>query len=118
MFRKYHLSDAERVIMEKLWSLGEPVRQPELWNKLAEDGHAWNRQPFNTMLARLEEQGILRRENHLVTAVYTKKEFGLLIMKEAVAQFYEGDVADACASFAKSQRLTKEQKERLEELLK
>lgn len=91
----YHLSVTEAQIMEKLWRVGEPVRQTQLLAMFNDEGREWGRQTLNTLLIRLEKRGFVKRDHRIVWAAYSKEEFGLMVIREAVKWHFGGDVSKA-----------------------
>lgn len=116
MKEKYHLSNTEAQIMEKLWLQTEPIKQTQLLAMFNEEGKEWGRQTLNTLLIRLENRGFVKREKRMVQAVYDQKQFGVQIMEETAANFYEGSVTGLFAAFAKKS-LTVKQAEELQEMI-
>lgn len=91
----YHLSNTETKIMEKLWGLSEPIRQTQLLDMFREEGKEWGRQTLNTLLIRLEKRGFVKREKRMVWAAYNRKEYGALIIKEVVENYFDGKLDKA-----------------------
>jgi predicted transcriptional regulator len=101
MKKTYNMSDAEREVMEKLWEQTESIKQSRLLALFEEDGKEWKRQTLNTFLARLEEKGLVKRESRMVSAVYSREEYNLLQMKEAIDHMYGGKLSNFVAAFTK-----------------
>lgn len=87
----HHLSATESEIMEKLWEIGEPIRQTQLLELFNAGGKNWSRQTLNTLLIRLERRGFIHRERRIVSAQLKKTEFGLDIIKEVIEKYLSGD---------------------------
>lgn len=68
----YNISEAEQEVMEKLWDQEDSIRQSQLLALFEADGKEWKRQTLNTFLSRLEDKGLVERENRLVKAVYSR----------------------------------------------
>ncbi len=118
MKNQYHISEAEREVMEMIWKQGEPVKQSTLLLLLEESGKEWKRQTLNTFLTRLEEKGFVERESRIVRAVHTEEEFNQLQMQESVDQLYHGRLSELVLAFAKQDALSKEDAEEIMELMR
>lgn len=114
---KYHLSKTETEIMEKLWKIGEPVKQTELLAIFNEEGKEWGRQTLNTLLIRLEQRGFVKREKRTVQAVFNQQDFGTQIMYEATDNYYHGHLNGIFAAFARDKRYTKKDAEELKQMI-
>ncbi len=82
------MSDAELEVMEKLWDQEGAVKQSQLFALFEEDGKAWKRQTLNTFLSRLENKGLVKRENRLVEPLYNKKEYYRIQAEVAIARMH------------------------------
>ena len=118
MKNRYHISDAEREVLEMIWKQGEPVKQSSLLLLLEENGKEWKRQTLNTFLTRLEEKGFVVREARKVWAAYTEEEFKQLQMKESIDQLYHGRLSELVLAFTKQDALSKEDAEEIMELMR
>ncbi len=114
---KYYMSDAERDVMEVLWTFPEGVNQSILLKAVNDSGKDWKRQTLNTFITRLMEKGLVNRENRYVTAAMDKKAYCNFQVEEVVKEVYDGKFSNLLLAFAKDKKLTKEDKEELEKLL-
>ena len=114
---KYHFSRTEQEIMDKLWSLSEPVKQTQLLEMFNAQGKEWGRQTLNTLLIRLEQRGFVVREKRMVSPAFSRKELGVKIMEEAADNYYEGNIGELFAAFAKKKSITREQAEDLRQMI-
>lgn len=114
---KYHFSRTEQEIMDKLWSLSEPVKQTQLLEMFNAQGKEWGRQTLNTLLIRLEQRGFVVREKRMVSPAFSRKELGVKIMEEAADNYYEGNIGELFVAFAKKQSITREQAEDLKKVI-
>lgn len=117
MKEKYHLSNTETEIMEKLWAQEEPIRQTQLLAMFNEEGKGWGRQTLNTLLIRLEVRGFVKRQKRMVWAEYDKEAFGILIMEEAANNYFAGKTNRLFAAFAEKKKLTVKQAENLQNMI-
>ncbi|MDE6942714.1 MAG: BlaI/MecI/CopY family transcriptional regulator [Lachnospiraceae bacterium] len=115
--KNYSMSDAESEVMEKLWEQTESIKQSTLLALFTEDGKAWKRQTLNTFLERLEKKGLVERENRMVKAAYSKEEYHLRQMKEAIDSMYDGKLSNFVAAFAKKNAIDKKEAEALMNIL-
>lgn len=100
----YNITDAELEVMEKLWEQDESVKQSRLLALFQEDGKEWKRQTLNTFLSRLEEKGLVKRENRMVEAVYGREQYNYMQMNEAINHMYDGKIGNFVAAFTKASR--------------
>lgn len=100
----YNITGAELEVMEKLWDLNECVKQSHLLTIFQEDGKEWKRQTLNTFLSRLEEKGLVKRENRMVEAVYGREQYNYMQMNEAINHMYDGKLGNFVAAFTKASR--------------
>lgn len=115
--RNYDMSDAESEVMEKLWEQTESIKQSSLLTLFVEDGKAWKRQTLNTFLERLEKKGLVERENRMVKAAYSKEEYRLMQMEEAINDMYGGKLSNFVAAFAKKNTIDEKETEILMNIL-
>ncbi|MBR2038276.1 MAG: BlaI/MecI/CopY family transcriptional regulator [Lachnospiraceae bacterium] len=117
MKNKYSMSDAERDVMEVLWTFPEGVNQSILLEAVNATGKDWKRQTLNTLVTRLMEKGLVNRENRHVCAVMDKQVYSNLQVEEVVREVYDGKLSNLVLAFAKDKKLTKEDAKELEKLL-
>ena len=114
---KYSMSDAERDVMEVLWTFPEGVNQSMLLEAVNVAGKDWKRQTLNTLVTRLMEKGLVNRENRHVCAAMDKQVYSNLQVEEVVREVYDGKISNLVLAFAKDKKLTKEDAKELEKLL-
>lgn len=114
---KYYMSEAERDVMEVLWTFPEGVNQSVLLKAVNAAGKDWKRQTLNTFITKLMEKGLVNRENRYVTAAMDKQAYGNWQIEEVVKEVYDGKISAFMLAFAKDQKLTKEDKKELEKIL-
>lgn len=101
MKKIYNVSDAEMEVMEKLWEQEDGIKQSDLLALFEADGKIWKRQTLNTFLTRLEDKGLLKRENRIVKAIYSREEYNGMQMKTVIDHMYGGRLSNFVASFVK-----------------
>lgn len=114
---KYHLSKTEREVMEKLWLQKEKIKQTQLLELFLADGKEWQRQTLNTLLARLEEKGYVKREHRLVWAVYDQKDFEFEIMQDALKNFYGGKISRFIETCVAKKKISKKEFKELQRIV-
>ena len=113
----YHMSDAELEVMEKLWDQGSSIKQSQLLALFEEDGKEWKRQTLNTFLSRLEEKGLVKRENRMVEPVYSREQYNFMQMQEAINHMYGGKISNFVAAFTKENGIDQKEAEELIKIL-
>lgn len=115
------MSDAERHIMEIIWSNGRPTTTREILEKLPEDIE-WKQSTVVTFLARLIEKGILKatrisKANHYEPCM-SEQEYLDFEMKKFIKSIRKETVLDFIKSLCKSGDLTLQDIESIENDLK
>lgn len=98
MKNSYKLAGAEQEIMKLLWANGGTLPTSDLLDKVNKKGMIWKRQTLNTILARLEEKGIVHRPRAFVEAMVSEKELQQLQAKEILDSLYDGKLKNFCAA--------------------
>lgn len=117
MKKSFNISDAEQQVMEKLWEQEGGLKQSQLLSLFEADGKEWKRQTLNTFLSRLEDKGLVKRENRLVWATYSREEFNYMQMKAAIDHMYEGRLSNLVAAFVKKNTINEKEAQELIRLL-
>ena len=102
------VSEAELEVMEMLWDQEGAIKQSQLRMLFEEDGKTWKRQTLNTFLSRLEDKGLVKRENRMVETVYSRETYYNMLMKMAIDRMYGGKLSNFIAAFAKENASEKE----------
>ena len=84
------VSEAELEVMEKLWDQEGAIKQSQLLALFEADGKAWKRQTLNTFLSRLEDKGLVKRENRMVETVYSRETYYNMQMNATINRMYGG----------------------------
>lgn len=95
------VSEAELEVMEMLWDQEAAVNQSQLLALFEEDGKTWKRKTLNTFLSRLEDKGLIKRENRLVKPLYSKGEYASIQVKAIVERMYGENMDNFMATFIK-----------------
>ncbi|ALS28555.1 penicillinase repressor [Paenibacillus sp. 32O-W] len=112
------ISEAEKQIMDIIWSHARPVTTAEILNELPED-KKWKQTTVITFLARLMEKGIVKatrvgKANHY-EACLTEQEYRNFETKQFIQDVHQGSVSGLISALCDSGDLTKED---IEELMK
>lgn len=110
-------SEAELEVLEKLWDLNEGVKQSQLLALFEADGKEWKRQTLNTFLSRLEEKGLVTRENRIVKAAVSREDYHYEQIQAAIDSMYGGRLSNLVAAYVKDERITKNEKNELKNIL-
>ena len=113
----YNLPEAEQEVMEKLWDQEGGIKQAQLLTLFEEDGKEWKRQTLNTFLSRLEEKGMVKRENRIVVTIYDREEYYLMQMKKAIDHMYGGKLSNLVAAFTRKNSISHQEAEELAKIL-
>lgn len=113
----FDISDTEREVMEKLWDHQEGIKQSQLLALFTADGKEWKRQTLNTFLSRLENKGLVKRENRVATPVYSREEYNYIQMKAAIDHMYGGRLSNFVAAFSKKNAINESEAQELIKIL-
>lgn len=117
MRRNLYASEAEQEVLEKLWDQEEGIKQSKLLALFEADGKEWKRQTLNTFLSRLEEKGLVTRENRIVRTNYSREDYHYNQMKAAIDEMYEGRLSNFVAAFVKKNTISESEAEELIRIL-
>lgn len=117
MYHKYNLPDAESEVMEMLWECGSEIKQTELLKEFERAGKDWKRQTLNTLITRLEEKGLIERENRVVKALMTREKFNHMQMKENIEHMYGGKLSSFLAAFTGQETISREEADKILRIL-
>lgn len=115
------MSDAEKQVMEFIWSVGHPVTTKEIMTNLPED-KTWKQNTVITFLARLVEKGILKatrvsKANYYEPCI-TEHDYNNFITKQFIADVHNGSVFGFISALCDNGDLTKEDIEDIMKRLK
>lgn len=116
MRNSYKLADAEQEVMQALWETGL-ISTSDLLEVMNRRGKKWKRQTLNTLLARLEEKGVVSRERAFVEAKISEKELVQRQTKEILDHFYGGKLKNFFAALVGDASIDDEDVESLNALI-
>jgi len=117
MTEKYRLSNTEQEIMNVLWERKGPYTTKELLNFFNERDKDWKRQTLNTLLFRIENKGLIKREGRTVYPICTETEYRQLLSREVLQDMYEGKVSNFILALSGKSKISKEDEAELNRLI-
>ena len=99
-----------------LWQ-HEPINSTKL-SVLCREQLGWSRPTTYTVIRRLAERGVLKNENTIVSSLVSKEQVQQAEMEEMMDRTFEGSMPAFIAAFANSKRLSKDDIQQLESLIK
>lgn len=98
-----------------MWD-NEPATCSELAS-LCKDVLGWSRTTTYTVIKRLEERGILKKDGSVVTSVYSKEDVQISEINEVLEKKFDGSVPAFIAAFAKSKKISDKDRKEIIKLL-
>ncbi len=98
-----------------LWA-NEPIKSTDL-AKMCEQQLGWKKATTYTVIKRLGERGVLKSENAVVTSLVSKEEVQQAQMDELLERTFEGSMPAFIAAFAKRQKLSREEVQKLKDMI-
>ncbi len=95
--------------------------EPASCSKLAtisKERLGWSRTTTYTVIKRLGDRGILKKDGSIVSSLFSKEEVQVSEMNELLEKKFEGSVPAFIAAFAKRQKLSQKDIEEIESILK
>ena len=108
--KQVKISDAELVLMERIWAK-EGIRAAQLV-QLEKEEMGWSRNTTYTLLTRMVEKGIIRRDEpgFCCTALISKEQVRAGQTHTLIEKLYEGSRQLFLASFLKSEKISEKEK--------
>lgn len=117
MEKIYSASEAELEVLEKLWDLKEGIKQSRLLALFEADGKEWKRQTLNTFLSRLEDKGLVTRENRIVKPTGSREDYHYQQIQHAIDTMYDGRLSKLVAAFIKMDNVNESETKEMLRLL-
>lgn len=112
----FKLSEGEYSLADIVWR-EEPVKSSEL-ARLCLENMNWKKSTVYTMLKRLENKGVLRNDNAIVTSKVAREQVEQYISSSVVKNTFKGSLPGFVAAFLKEQKLCKEEIEELYQMIR
>lgn len=109
------LGEVESIFADIIWS-NEPLTPGELV-KLASEKLEWKRQTTATVLKRLCDKGIFKKEGKTITSVISREEFYALQSERFVNETFEGSLPAFLAAFGSRKRFSEDEVEELKKMI-
>jgi len=94
-----------------------PIRAAEL-AKLCQEKLGWKLTTTYTVMKRLEERGVLKVENKIVNALYSKDQIQQAELDAFVEKTFEGSLPAFIAAFGKRQALSDKEIEEIQRIIR
>ena len=85
--------------------------------KISKERLGWSRTTTYTVITRLCERGVLKKDGSVVTSLYSKEEIQISEMDELIEKKFGGSIPAFIAAFAKSRRVSEKDREEIIKLL-
>lgn len=113
-----NLTEAEEIIMSKIWEISTPVTSIMLLEAFSET-RGWKSQTISTFLSRLVDKNYLsvkkRGTANQYQAIISKKEYEQSFAREVINKIYGGSVKRLIASFVESESISRDELEELKQ---
>ena len=107
--------EGEYRFYEILWE-AEPVKSAELV-KLCNERLGWKKSTTYTVIRRLCERQLIRLEDTIVTALYTREQVQIAESASVVQKAFAGSLPNFVAAFAKSRELGEDEIQELQNFI-
>lgn len=85
--------------------------------KISKERLGWSRTTTYTVITRLCERGVLKKDGSVVTSLYSKEEIQISEMDELIEKKFGGSIPAFVAAFAKSKKLSDKDRKEIMEML-
>lgn len=107
--------EGEYRFLNILWE-NEPIASPKLV-QLCNEQLGWKKSTTYTVIKKLTEKGIVQSENTIVTSLVSKEEVDRQESEELLQRTSKGNVPAFLAAFFKDRKLSKEDVERIRQMI-
>lgn len=114
--QRYGIGEQEFKMAKLLWER-EGIGSGEVV-KLCEKELGWKKSTTYTMLRRLQEHGLFRNVDSIVTSVMSEEQYKAKVAGELIADKFGGSIADMAAAVIKYYGLSDKDREELAEFLR
>lgn len=98
-----------------LWE-NEPITSRKL-SELCKEKLGWSKTTTYTVIKRLSDRKVVKNENTIVTSLISKNEVQISELDELVEKKFEGSLPDFIAAFAKRQKLSENDIEKIKQII-
>ena len=98
-----------------LWE-NEPISSGKL-SELCKEKLGWSKTTTYTVIKRLQERGVVKNENTIVTSLISKEEAQVAELEELVEKRFEGSLPAFIAAFARSKKLSADEVEEIRRII-
>lgn len=113
------ISQSEKIVMDVLWETS-PMAASGIAERVKSEG--WNIRTIKTLLSRLVQKGVLATQEdgrrYLYTPLLSKEDYGVRILDNVSAQFFQDNAAPLFLHLAKSKSLSEDDIDEITTLLK
>jgi len=113
---EFKIGSAEARFADLIWA-HEPVTSGEM-AKLGEAQFGWKKTTSFTVLKRLCDRGLFQNQNGTVTSLISREEFYARHSQQYVRDAFGGSLPAFLAAFGRRSKLTDQEIEELEEIIK
>ena len=85
--------------------------------KVCKEKLDWSRTTTYTVIKRLEERGVLKNDNSIITSIVSKDEIQRAELNEMFEKRFEGSLPAFIAAFAKQQNLSEKDVEEIRRII-
>lgn len=107
--------EGEYRFLNILWE-NEPIASPKLV-QLCNERLGWKKSTTYTVIKKLIDKGIVKNENTIVSALVTKEEVDRQDSEELLQRTSKGNIPAFFAAFLKDRKLSKEDVERIRDII-
>lgn len=113
MASRFMLANTEQEIMQVLWAKQEPCTSKELLDIFNARGKKWKRQTLNTLLVRLEKQGLIQREGIMIHVLCSEVEYRQRQSQNILSAIYGGSVSNFISALTGKRDISREEEDEL-----
>ncbi|NMA82612.1 MAG: BlaI/MecI/CopY family transcriptional regulator [Epulopiscium sp.] len=113
--KEYRFTDMEAKFADIIWKK-EPIPSGDLV-KLCEAELNWKKSTTYTMLKRIENKGIFKNTNGVVSSLVKREEFYAEQSKQFVEETFDGSLPRFLAAFTRSKKLSSKEIDELQRLI-
>lgn len=109
------LTEAEEKMANLIWDRGD-MKSMELV-RLCEEEMDWKKSTTYTILRRIEEKGILKNEDGLVSAQISREHFMASQSRQYVEKSFGGSLPRFLAAFTRLEKLSREEIDQIQQMI-